>query len=94
MTFMFEMPEYIKVLNFWGFSAILTQMSDYFTRFQVDLSEKTKAEFPHYNLYVYSEGSLADHLKVKQYDGIPVLFIPGNFYNVLWRISFPVWKDI
>jgi hypothetical protein len=37
-----------------------------------------REEFPHYNLYVYSEGGLVDHLKKGHYDGIPVLFIPGQ----------------
>lgn len=31
-----------------------------------------------YGLYAYSEGPLTEKARKMQFDGIPVLFIPGN----------------
>ena len=45
---------------------------------EVKLPESIKKEFPRYNLFVYSEGKLVDYLKENQFEGIPVLFIPGK----------------
>ena len=57
----------------------MTYMFEYPEYVQVKLPEEIRKEFPRYNLYVYSEGKLVDYLKENQFEGIPVLFIPGKY---------------
>ena len=45
---------------------------------KVDIPEVIQRRFPSYKLYVYGEGHYAEQLARKQYNGVPVLFIPGN----------------
>ena len=45
---------------------------------EVKLPEQVQLEFPRYKLYVYSEGSLVEYLEKQQFEGIPILFIPGK----------------
>lgn len=56
----------------------MTYMFEHPQYIKVDLPIEMGNEFSRYNLYVYSEGSLAEHLEKRIFDGIPVLFIPGN----------------
>ncbi|GAB6020377.1 GPI inositol-deacylase [Chamberlinius hualienensis] len=45
----------------------------------IELDADTKTKFPNYNLWIYGEGKYAEQLgKNSSYNGIPVLFIPGN----------------
>ncbi|XP_057660044.1 GPI inositol-deacylase isoform X1 [Diorhabda carinulata] len=44
----------------------------------VKISNKADSEFKKYGLYAYSEGRLTEKARNMYFDGIPVLFIPGN----------------
>ncbi|CAG9839692.1 unnamed protein product [Diabrotica balteata] len=44
----------------------------------VKISNKADKEFRKYGLYAYSEGRLTERTRNMYFDGIPVLFIPGN----------------
>lgn len=44
----------------------------------VKISNKADNEFKKYGLYAYSEGRLTEKARNMYFDGIPVLFIPGN----------------
>ncbi|KAJ8946172.1 hypothetical protein NQ318_004425 [Aromia moschata] len=44
----------------------------------VKISNKADKLFPKYGLYAYSEGRLTARTRSMYFDGIPVLFIPGN----------------
>ena len=43
-----------------------------------DLPEAVVAAHPNYGLYAYGEGKSVKRLEEGAFDGIPVLFIPGN----------------
>lgn len=43
---------------------------------KVDFAENDA--FPKYNLYAYSEGKLTENARKMQFNGAPVLFVPGN----------------
>ncbi|XP_061181970.1 GPI inositol-deacylase-like [Saccostrea echinata] len=45
---------------------------------EIPLSKAIKDKFPRYSLYVYGEGVYARNLEKMNFQGIPVLFIPGN----------------
>lgn len=34
--------------------------------------------YPKYNLYAYSEGKLTENARKMQFNGAPVIFVPGN----------------
>jgi hypothetical protein len=59
----------------------MTYMFEYPQYVEVKLPAEIKKEFPRYNLFVYSEGKLVDFLQERQFEGIPVLFIPGKKDN-------------
>ncbi|EFA08175.1 GPI inositol-deacylase-like Protein [Tribolium castaneum] len=44
----------------------------------VRISNKIDDKYPRYGLYAYSEGRLTEKTRNMFFDGIPVLFIPGN----------------
>ncbi|XP_023312014.1 GPI inositol-deacylase [Anoplophora glabripennis] len=44
----------------------------------VKISNKKDEQFIKYGLYAYSEGTLTTKVRSMRFDGIPVLFIPGN----------------
>ncbi|KAK3859351.1 hypothetical protein Pcinc_034526, partial [Petrolisthes cinctipes] len=45
---------------------------------EIDLPPEVKDNFPQYGVYAYGEGEYSIHLYKGQFNGIPVLFIPGN----------------
>ncbi|XP_022316575.2 GPI inositol-deacylase-like [Crassostrea virginica] len=45
---------------------------------EIPLSKAIKDKFPRYGLYVYGEGPYARNVEKLNFQGIPVLFIPGN----------------
>jgi GPI inositol-deacylase len=45
---------------------------------KIALSENDTEEFPKYALYAYGEGQYTEKLRNMQFNGIPVLFVPGN----------------
>lgn len=48
-----------------------------FVLFQkVDFAENDA--YPKYNLYAYSEGRLTENARKMQFNGAPVIFVPGN----------------
>lgn len=60
----------------------MTYMYEYPEYFKVPMSCEVCKQFPKYNLYLYGEGSYANHLKLMdgqlRLSGIPVLFVHGN----------------
>lgn len=76
MTYMYEFPQFIVCINL-DICKILRLFSYVFMYFQkINVSNAQKYE--KYNLYAYSEGRLTGKARNMHFDGIPVLFIPGN----------------
>jgi hypothetical protein len=60
----------------------MTYMFEYPQYIEVKLPDEIHQEFPRYKLFVYSEGDLAQYLEQRQFEGIPVLFIPGYLTHI------------
>jgi len=58
----------------------MTYMFEYPKYINIKLSEEVNLTYPKYKLLAYGEGEgkNIDKLKAEKFDGIPVLFIPGN----------------
>lgn len=56
----------------------MTYMFEYPQYIEVKLPDEIEKAFPRYKLFVYSEGDLAQYLENRQFEGIPVLFVPGE----------------
>lgn len=54
----------------------MTYMFEYpqFVKIKVPIED----QLPRYGLYAYSEGKLTERARAMKFDGIPVLFVPGN----------------
>ncbi|KAI2797700.1 GPI inositol-deacylase [Blomia tropicalis] len=44
----------------------------------ISIGQSAKRIYPKYNLYVYGEGDYVDTLRLNDFNGNPVLFVPGN----------------
>lgn len=71
---------FIGILQFLGdFENGKCEMTYMFESIQfVRIANKADAEYGRYGLYAYSEGRLTEKARKMYFDGIPVLFIPGN----------------
>lgn len=56
--------------------SIIKSKTFYFQK--IALSENDTVDFPKYALYAYGEGQYTEKLRNMQFNGIPVLFVPGN----------------
>eukprot|EP00794_Sanderia_malayensis_P015092 gene15092-16648_t len=56
----------------------MTYMFDWPVYITVPLGRELKQKYPRYSLVVYGEGEYAESLESLNFQGIPVLFIPGN----------------
>lgn len=72
MTYMFEYPQFVVRI-----SVCTGQKPCNFQNFQ-RISTKADKRFYKYGLYAYSEGRSTERARNMQFNGIPVLFIPGN----------------
>ncbi|XP_065353841.1 GPI inositol-deacylase [Cloeon dipterum] len=59
-------------------SCEMTYMFEYPQYVKIALSENDTKEYPKYGLYAYGEGQYTEKLRNMQFNGIPVLFVPGN----------------
>ncbi|XP_059471250.1 GPI inositol-deacylase [Neocloeon triangulifer] len=59
-------------------SCEMTYMFEYPQYVKIALSDNDTKEFPKYGLYAYGEGQYTEKLRNMQFNGIPVLFVPGN----------------
>ncbi|CAH1794998.1 unnamed protein product [Owenia fusiformis] len=66
------------LLNFEKNGCEMTYMYEYPHYEPVPLKKSVEQKYPKYGLYVYGEGAYARTLGKMEFNGIPVLFIPGN----------------
>ena len=69
---------YDVLLNAEPNACAMTYMYEYPEYIPVPLAGDVAADFPQYGLFVYGEGQFGERLRKGKFDGIPVLFVPGN----------------
>lgn len=73
MTYMFEYPQFVvSKISIVGYNNI------YINAKLQKINVPYYHENSRYNLYAYSEGKLTEKARAMKFDGIPVLFVPGN----------------
>ncbi|KAF7995470.1 hypothetical protein HCN44_006577 [Aphidius gifuensis] len=56
----------------------MTWMFEYPQYVQIKLDDHVEKNYPRYGLFAYGEGFVTEKLRRMEFNGIPVLFIPGN----------------
>ncbi|XP_068631701.1 GPI inositol-deacylase [Battus philenor] len=56
----------------------MTYMFEYPRFVRISLDENIQKSYPQYGLFAYSEGRFTERARKMWFDGIPVLFLPGN----------------
>ncbi|CAG2171564.1 unnamed protein product [Oppiella nova] len=74
MTFMFQFPQFVLI----PLSNQITLKYPNYNLFAYGEGNQITLKYPNYNLFAYGEGHYAETLRDGHFNGVPVVFVPGN----------------